>query len=381
MDKKRLFNLIKKGEGTKVDYKQKIDLEMESSRKELAKDICAIANSKGGRGYLIIGIEDKTKKIVGIEGKKYSEEQLQQIVSSRCEPPIPVSLEFINFDNKELAVINIYDGPQKPYQSRENGAFYIRRGSTTDTMRKEEIISALQENLNLNLELCPIVKSDMSCVNMKLVHKYFNLKGIDVDDNNIISFAENASIITFDKDSNRYMVTLGGLLVFSDINSLYVPHNMIRIINKINKNFKENIIIQGNLLSMLDNCEDILKKILPKTYPVNGIFEGLRNAVLYRDYTLYYKEIEIILNYNSIMLISPGALMNGKNLNSSQYLKRNMWIYEKLITMDSEERFVNTGRGFFRMKRYFKGKGRLTFVNSIKENSFKIIYPGISLFK
>jgi predicted HTH transcriptional regulator len=216
---------------------------------------------------------------------------------------------------------------------------------------------------------------------MKLVHKYFNLKGIDVDDNNIISFAENASIITFDKDSNRYMVTLGGLLVFSDINSLYVPHNMIRIINKINKNFKENIIIQGNLLSMLDNCEDILKKILPKTYPVNGIFEGLRNAVLYRDYTLYYKEIEIILNYNSIMLISPGALMNGKNLNSSQYLKRNMWIYEKLITMDSEERFVNTGRGFFRMKRYFKGKGRLTFVNSIKENSFKIIYPGISLFK
>ena len=381
MDKKRLFNLIKKGEGTKVDYKQKIDLEMESSRKELAKDICAIANSKGGRGYLIIGIEDKTKKIVGIEGKKYSEEQLQQIVSSRCEPPIPVSLEFINFDNKELAVINIYDGPQKPYQSRENGAFYIRRGSTTDTMRKEEIISALQENLNLNLELCPIVKSDMSCVNMKLVHKYFNLKGIDVDDNNIISCAENASIITFDKDSNRYMVTLGGLLVFSDINSLYVPHNMIRIINKINKNFKENIIIQGNLLSMLDNCEDILKKILPKTYPVNGIFEGLRNAVLYRDYTLYYKEIEIILNYNSIMLISPGALMNGKNLNSSQYLKRNMWIYEKLITMDSEERFVNTGRGFFRMKRYFKGKGRLTFVNSIKENSFKIIYPGISLFK
>lgn len=381
MDKKRLFNLIKKGEGTKVDYKQKIDLEMESSRKELAKDICAIANSKGGRGYLIIGIEDKTKKIIGIEGKRYSEEQLQQIVSSRCEPPIPVSLEFISFDNKELAVINIYDGPQKPYQLRENGAFYIRRGSTTDTMRKEEIISALQENLNLNLELCPIVKSDMSCINMKLVRKYFNLKGIDVGDNNIISFAENASIITFDKDSNRYMVTLGGLLVFSDINSLYVPHNMIRIINKINKNFKENIIIQGNLLSMLDNCEDILKKILPKTYPINGIFEGLRNAVLYRDYTLYYKEIEIILNYNSIMLISPGALMNGKDLNSSQYLKRNMWIYEKLITMDSEERFVSTGRGFFRMKRYFKGKGRLTFVNSIRENSFKIIYPGISLFK
>lgn len=381
MDKRRLLNLIKRGEGTKVDYKQKIDLETESSRKELAKDICAIANSKGGRGYLIIGIEDKTKNIIGIEDKKYGEEQIQQIVSSRCEPPIPVSLEFIKFDNKELAIINIYDGPQKPYQMRENGAFYIRRGSTTDTMRKEEIISALQESLNLNLEICPIVKSDINCINMDLVHKYFRLKGIETNDNNIISFAENASIITFDRESNRYMATLGGLLVFSDINSLYVPHNMIRIINKVNKNFKENIIIQGNLISILDNCEDILKKILPKGYPVNGVFEGVRNAVLYRDYTLYYKEIEIVLNYNSIILVSPGVLMGGKDLNSSQYLKRNMWIYEKLITLDNKERFVNTGRGFFRMKRYFKGKGRLTFVNSIRDDSFKIIYPGINLFR
>lgn len=381
MDKRRLLNLIKRGEGTKVDYKQKIDLETESSRKELAKDICAIANSKGGRGYLIIGIEDKTKNIIGIEDKKYGEEQIQQIVSSRCEPPIPVSLEFIKFDNKELAIINIYDGPQKPYQMRENGAFYVRRGSTTDTMRKEEIISALQESLNLNLEICPIVKSDMNCINMDLVHKYFRLKGIETNDNNIISFAENASIITFDRESNRYMATLGGLLVFSDVNSLYVPHNMIRIINKVNKNFKENIIIQGNLISILDNCEDILKKILPKGYPVNGVFEGVRNAVLYRDYTLYYKEIEIVLNYNSIILVSPGVLMGGKDLNSSQYLKRNMWIYEKLITLDNKERFVNTGRGFFRMKRYFKGKGRLTFVNSIRDDSFKIIYPGINLFR
>ncbi|WP_027625808.1 helix-turn-helix domain-containing protein [Clostridium lundense] len=381
MDRRKLLNLIKRGEGTKVDYKQKIDLETESSRKELAKDICAIANSKGGRGYLIVGIEDKTKNIIGIEEEKYSEEQIQQIVSSRCEPPIPVSLEFVNFDNKKLAIINIYDGPQKPYQLRENGAFYIRRGSTTDTMRKEEIISALQENLSLNLELCPIVKSDMSCINMELVHKYFSLKGIDTNGNNIISFAENASIINFDRESNRYMVTLGGLLVFSDINNLYIPHNMIKIINKINKNFKENIIIQGNLISILDNCEDILKKILPKGYPINGVFEGIRNAVVYRDYNLYYKEIEIVLDYNSIILISPGVLMDGRELTSSQYLKRNMWIYEKLITLDNKERFVNTGRGFFRMKRYFKGKGRLTFVNSIKENSFKIIYPGINLFR
>lgn len=248
-------------------------------------------------------------------------------------------------------------------------------------MRKDEIISALQENLSLNTELCPIVRSDIDCINTNLVYKYFKLKGIEINEDNLISLMENASIIIFDKDSNKYMVTFGGILVFSDLSSIYIPHNMIKIINKVNKNFKETIVIQGNLLSILDSCEDTLRKILPKNYPVNGIFEGIRNAILYRDYTLSYREIEIKLNYNSITLISPGVLMNGKNISLSQYSKRNMWIYEKLITLDNKERFLDSGRGFLRMKRYFKGRGRLIFVNSIRENSFKIIYPGANSFK
>ncbi len=48
----------------------------------------------------------------------------------------------------------------KTISNKRNGVFYIRRGSTTDTMRKEEIISSLQDSLSLNIELCSIVKSD-----------------------------------------------------------------------------------------------------------------------------------------------------------------------------------------------------------------------------
>ncbi|MBU5485291.1 putative DNA binding domain-containing protein [Clostridium sp. MSJ-11] len=381
MDSKKLLNLIKRGEGIKLDFKQMLELDIESGRKELSKDICAIANSRGGRGYLIIGIEDKTKKIIGVDEENYSEEKIQQIVSSRCEPPIPVSLEFVDLGDKKIAVINIYDGAQKPYQLRENGAFYIRRGSTTDTMRKEEIISALNESLSLNVELCPVVKSDVSFIDRSLVQKYFNLKSIEVNDNNIINLMENASIITFDKDSNKYLATLGGMLVFSKYNSIFLPHNMIKIINNVNKNFPNNIIITGDLLSMLDKSEECLREVLPKNYPIKGVYEGLTNSILYRDYTLCCNEIEIIINPNSIVLVSPGVIINGKDIETSKYLKRNMWIYEKLITIDNKNRFFNTGRGFLRMKKYFKGKGKVVFVNSIKENSFKIIYPGVRSIK
>lgn len=382
MDKKRLINLIKKGEGIKLDFKQRLELDMESGRKELAKDICAIANSKGGRGYLIIGIEDKTKKIIGVDKNyKYSEEQIQQIVSSRCEPPIPINLEFVDIENKSIAIINIYDGPQKPYQIRETGAFYIRRGSTTDTMRKEEIISALQENVSLNLEICPVANSSLDCLDISLVDKYFTIKGIEVNDNNRMQLMESTSIINFDKDMNKYVLTLGGILVFSKVSCLFMPHNMVKIINKTNKNFKENIVVQGDLLSMLDQSEKIIKDILPKTYPVKSIYEGLSNAILYRNYALYYKEIELSIEPNSIILNSPGNLLSNHLDNNHTFLKRNMWIYEKLITLDDKERFLNSGRGFKRIKGQFKCKARVSFVNSLKEENFKIIYPGTKFYK
>lgn len=381
MEKKKFLNLLKKAEGPKLDFKQLIEMDTDSGRKELAKDICAIANSKGGRGYLIIGIEDKTKQILGIGDLELNEEKIQQIISSRIEPPVPISLEFLAIDKKTIAIINIYDGHQKPYQMRENGSFYIRRGSTNDTMRKQEIVSVLQESFTLNVELCPVPRSDIKCIEKSIVDKYFMSQGIKIDDENRIELMENASIIYMDKELGRHMVTLGGLLIFSRINNVYIPHNMIRITNRVNKKLDEIIIIQGDLLSMLDKSEDILRNILPQSYPIDALNEGISNAVLYRDYTIFYKEVEVIIDHNSITVISPGTLIKDKSGNTVNYVKRNMWVYERIIALDNKGRFVKSGRGFNRMQKAFKYKGKVAFIDSLKENEFKVIYPGIKNFK
>lgn len=385
MDKKKLMKLINKDEGTKLDFKQQLELDTESARKELAKDVCAIANSKGGRGYVVFGIEDKTKRIIGIDRSKFpDEEQLQQIISSRSEPPVPIRVDLVEVEDKILAVLTIYDGEQKPYQLRENGAFYIRRGSTTDTMRKQELVSAFHENLNLNIETCPILKSDIRSLNMRLIDQYFGSKGVEVSEENKLFLMESASIITKEKEGYRYYITLGGLLVFCDINNVYIPHNMIRIVNKVNKSLSDIIVIQGNLLHMLDECERILLEILPHNYPSYAVFEGVKNAVLYRDYTIFYKEIEVIVDFNSISVISPGDLIKGERRvqrEKSNYFKRNMWIYEKLITLDRKNRFIRSGRGFSRMKKAFKKYGKVIFINSNEYNYFKVIYPGINSIK
>jgi predicted HTH transcriptional regulator len=383
VDVKKLKKLLKNEENIKQDYKLKLDFTTESGKKEFAKDISALANSRGGRGYLIIGIEDKTRRIVGIHQEEIKEEQIQQVIATRIEPPIPISYDIIEIDAKYVGVVTIYQSEQKPYQFKENGAFYIRRGSTTDTMRKGEIISALQDNLSLDTELCPIVKSNIGFINMDLVKTYFTLHNIDINDNNKEILMTSTGIITRESEDKEYKCTLGGLLVFSCINYLQLPHNIVRIINKINSEYEEVTIIRGHLLSIIDQCEEKLKCMLPRNYPVDAVFEGVKNAVIYRDYTSYNKEIEVILDYKNISVISPGILLKnskGSAISTHNYIKRNMWIYEKMITLDTKDRFYKSGRGFTRMKKAFKDHGKVKFLNDSTKNIFKVIYPSINNF-
>ena len=378
MDKKKLMSLIRKEEGPKLDFKLKLDITNETGKKELTKDICAIANSNGGRGYIIVGIQDKTKKIFGInENNIFTEEQIQQIITSRCEPPIPLQVDFLFIDNKKVGVISIYDGGQRPYQVRENGAFYIRRGSTTDTMRKQELIALLEENLNLTIETCPLMRSDISMLNMDLVKKYFNNKGITLTDENKEFLLLSAGIIYKDRELSEVKCTYGGLLVFSDMNQICIPNNMIKIVNKVHNIYGKVHVIQGNLIEIVDKTEKTLIEIMPDSYPVSAVVEAVKNAVLYREYYDLNRIIEITIDNNNVIVSSPGEFIDenvkGERTN---YNKRNIWLYEKLITLDEKGRFLNNGKGFTRIREAFKGRGKVKFINSRIEHSFKVILPG-----
>lgn len=383
MDSKRLLSLIKKEEGVKLDFKLKLSLQSEGNKKELAKEVCAIANSRGGRGYIIIGVEDKSKEIIGVnESEIIKEEQVQQIVSSRCEPPIPISVDTCKIQGKRICVITIYSGDQKPYQIRESGAFYIRRGSTTDTMRKQELIEAFEENLDFFMETSTVMKSDISFLDEDLLKQYFENKGIELNEENKEFLLESSRIAYREKESGKMNCTLGGLLIFSNYNSLWIPQNMIKIINRINKNKDEAIIIQGSILEMVDKSENAIYDLMPKEYPSSAIIEGIKNAVLYRKYSSINRVIEINIGYKSVSINSPGALIEKNNLGKEiSHSKRNMWIYEKLITLDNNKRFLNNGRGFSRMKKAFYGVGKVKLINSIKDDYFKVILPGLNIYK
>ena len=377
MNKKKLLSLIRQREGTKLDFKLKIDISSEAGKKELAKDVCAIANSKGGRGYLIIGVEDKTKGLIGInKAKSLDEEKIQQVISSRCEPPIPITVEIVNLDGIDIGIITIFDGGQKPYQIKETGAFHIRRGSITDTMRKSELVAAFEENQLLTVETCQVVNSSAEFLNRELIERYFKSKEININRENEKFLLESAGITYLDKRNRKVRCTFGGLLVFCDSNNICIPNNAIRIINKVNDNYPRSIMINGNLLDMIDKTEKEMYTLLPRGYPVFAVMEAVKNSVMYREYSIIDRLIEIILTKNSVIIISPGQLVaKGNMFGDMGYNKRNMWIYDKLISLDEGKRFINDGNGLVRIKEAFKGKRKVRLINSTLDDCFKVILP------
>lgn len=373
MDEQKLRKLLKKEEGPKLDFKQKLELRTESQKKEFSKDIIAIANSRGGRGYIIYGVQDKTKKIIGVNTNYFSEEKFQQIIYNRCDPPIPINVEQIEIDNKSVVVITIYAESHKPHQMIQNGTFYIRRGSTTDIARRSEIANMLQENGLFSYETVILKNVTTDELDSEQIEKYLKNMGIIADTNNNL-LLESLGIIA--KTCNDdFRCTIGGILVFGKRPDVFLPHTYTKIMYKGSVEY-----FSGNILNQLDKVSYRLREIIDDfNYPIVAIEEAIANALVHRDYLDYSRGIFVTITEKNIEISNPGALMAGNSV--YKYIKernperRNPWLYQRLLMLDDKKRFMKTGIGMDRMKKAFEDYGKVKFVNIGSQNLFKVIFP------
>lgn len=377
----KLEELIKAGESEKLDYKQEFSLDTETKKKEFVKDITAIANSKGGRGYLIFGVADKTREAVGIGEKHPSEETVFQVISTRCDPPVPVRYEEVNFKGKKIVVLTIFKSSQRPHQILQTGTFYIRRGSTTDIARRYEIASMLQDNGLVCYETTPIRQASVDDFDYDMLDKYL-FRNFSGDNKSNLLILESMGFITYNNDSKEYNPTSGGMLIFGKNPQRFLPSTGIRV--EFNG---KTTLFDGNIPTMLDNIEKFIsEKSLLKNYPINAIYEALYNAVVHRDYWDTTRETVVIIRHKSIEITNPGAIWNTDgiiNMENDIYPpRRNSWLYQRLLITDKKNRFLNSPIGIRTLNDSFDKYGlKVKYINLVKKNLFKVVLPGIDDIK
>lgn len=370
MDVRKLKYLLQQEEGPKLDFKAEFHMDTESEKKELAKDVSAIANSRGGRGHIIFGIQDKTKKVLGIDTTDIKEEQIQQVIYNRCDPPVPVSVDIVGYEGKQIMVVTIFKSEQKPHQVLQNGAFYIRRGSTTDIARREEIANMLQENGLLSYERVMLSKIPMDALDDALIKQYFAYDLLLLD---------GLGFIGEDPETGEYHPTIGGLLLFGKNPYIYLSHVYVKV------HYDNEVkLFTGNITKMLDEIELFLKSICgADDYPLEAVNEALANALVHRDYLDLTGGINIQISPKYIEVSNPGAMIAGnklyKDYRDNNPKRRNPWLYQRLLMLDKKGRFLKYGLGIHRIREYFEPTGKVKFINIGSRNIFKVIMPGFPI--
>mgnify|MGYP000144148797 FL=1 len=379
MDIEKLEKLLKQPEGFKLDFKECLRLDTDSDKKEFVKDVCAIANSSGGRGHIVFGVKDKSREVVGVDLEPFDEERIQQIICNRCDPPVPIKVDIIDYYGKNVAVITIYKSNQRPHQVRQTGTFYIRRGSTTDVARRHEIANMLQENGLTSSEQTLCRKVPISELDEEMLKQYILGKD-NIFEVNKDLYLEGLGIIGRDSNKSEYHPTMGGLLLFGKNPQNYLPHTGIRI------DYDGRVIpVRGNILEMLDKAEAIISDIFKDyDYPVQSVFDALSNAVVHRDYWDMSREITVKIEEDQVSISNPGAIWYRgsikKIMQDQNPPRRNPWLYQRLLLMDKKERFLNYGLGINRIKKPFANVGQVRVYSFLNTNLFKIVLPGRKKF-
>ena len=82
-------------EGKTLEFKRDL-----SSPKNILKTLVAFANTAGGR--LIIGVEDESREVLGVEDPLDEEERLCSLIADSIKPRLVPNVELISIEDKTL---------------------------------------------------------------------------------------------------------------------------------------------------------------------------------------------------------------------------------------------------------------------------------------
>ena len=151
---------ILKGESKNIEYKILLP---EKSDKYL-KSVVAFANTSGGK--IIIGIDDKEKKVVGVDEKTvfHIMDQIPNADSDSCEPQNIQDITYQTIDGKCVVIVEIYPGANRPYYiksiGKEHGT-YIRVAGTSRPADAVKIRELEMEGTNVSWD-------ELVCIGYKI---------------------------------------------------------------------------------------------------------------------------------------------------------------------------------------------------------------------
>jgi len=375
MNCEELYSITEKGE----DYKNQFKLTFERSEK-LAVEIVAFLNSDGGN--IIVGIND-FGEIIGLENKQIREinQWISNVSKNNIYPSINLKSEILNCDNKNILIIYVPKGDNKPYAFNQVDV-WIKSGSDKRKATIEDIRRLLQESGRMYAEE-EITQTAIQNIDIDYLKKWYMEYKNEELNGNIEKILNSFKLAKGDK------LTLAGLLLFGKTPQEFKPQFVIKAAYWKDENHLKVIdkeIIDGKLIEQFKNSISFIKRNLRKVsddpnlpskleIPIEAIEEIIANMIAHRDY--FIDSSNFINMYDDrIEFISCGKLPNSLDIETIKkgiHRDRNPIILN-FLEKDKKFKYSGMGRGIERILRYCEKENiNVNFINDKKQNLFKVI--------
>ncbi len=353
---------------------------------QLVKTCVAFSNGSGGK--IIIGVDDKTHEVIGIddEARNRIYDEFPNSLYDMTTPGLLAEIYEQSFDEKSVIIIDISSSNKKPVFIKKEGipqGVYLRAGSSTRKATQDYVEELMRENKRIYFDEEAVQVSDYTeILSQDLLKSVFE----KVDQEKLIT---EKIILPSVINARKHYSTITGILFFCQTPEKYIPEAFIQC-TKFSATEGRKIIqteeIKGTLEHQIDICFQLIKSWLRRDYnvlearlrgklliPEIALREAIINAVIHRKYSIP-GAIKIALYDNRLEIFSPGnfpGLMAPHHLGDGTTYLRNPHIARIARRLGLVEKL---GTGIKLIFESFKKRGLQKPVFEEGADSVKVVF-------
>lgn len=318
-----LENLLKQEEGKQLEFKRDL-----SSPKGIIQTVVAFANTAGG--CILIGIEDETKAVVGVENPLKEEERLSHLIFDSILPRIVPNIELLSWRGLYVLKVEVFLSTSRPHYLEAKGVeegVYMRVGSTNRKVGVDAVDEMKREILRKPFDEQALVEYGSDVIDFKMALELFKPE-------RSLSKRDLETLKLIVEDQGRKVPTVAGMILFGTAREEVFPDAWIQcgfFKGKDKVSIVDVLEIHEYPVMGVEKAMEFIKKHSNLAYEIGGLRrtekwsrplmalrEALINAVVHCDYSQKGMPIRLSIFEDRIEIENPGLLVSGLTIEGIQ---------------------------------------------------------------
>ncbi len=213
-----LLALLGRPEGKTLEFKRELP-----SGEGALKSIVAFANTAGG--VLLLGVEDRTRRVRGVSEPLDLEERLANLVSDLIVPRLVPEIEILPWRRTQLLAVQVHPSPARPHFLKREGptdGVYVRVGSTNRRADREMVEELRRYARGETFDEQPMPGLGSEAVDFRAASESFaRIRKLARRDLEILRLVTS--------HQGRLVPTVGGMILFGEERERHFPDAWIQV--------------------------------------------------------------------------------------------------------------------------------------------------------